>query len=67
MSDQMRYSRAVIALGELAIALDERSQRIYEAHQAGVPKAEIARITGLSWQTIDRTIRDMAARNGREG
>ena len=63
------YSAAVSRLVEFGQAAAElqkvsgdRDERIYEAHQAGVSKAEIARLTGLSWATVDRTVRDMEAR-----
>jgi len=58
------YSRAVIRLAEFEIVTTERDQRIWEAHQAGVTKAEIARLTGLSWATVDRTVREMEAKEG---
>jgi len=42
----------------------DRDQLIWTAHNAGMPKAEIAKFTGLSWATVDRTVRDMAEKNG---
>jgi hypothetical protein len=61
-----RYRRAVGHLVEVGTVLAERDEHIYEAHRAGVPKAEIARITGLSWATVDRAVRDMQAKNSTE-
>jgi hypothetical protein len=62
--EQLSYSRAVIQLCEFAIATEERNPRIWTAHQVGVPKAEIARLTGLSWATVDRVVREMAGPGG---
>lgn len=65
MTDYNEAVRRLIEYGEAASELakvgSDRDQRIWEAHQAGVSKAEIARLTGLSWATIDRTVRDMEA------
>jgi len=43
----------------------DRDQLVWIAHRAGMPKTEIARLTGLSWATVDRTVRDVEAKNGR--
>ena len=62
MMIERTYSDAVRRLAEFATVTNERDERIWEAHQAHVSKAEIARITGLSWATVDRTVRDMEAK-----
>ena len=61
---EMTYGQAVSRLveyGEAAAGLakvaEDRDERIRDAHRAGVSKAEIARLTGLSWQTVDRVVR----------
>ncbi len=41
----------------------DRDQMIWDAHRAGMAKAEIARLTGLHWATVDRTVRDMAEKH----
>ena len=62
MTDYGEAVRRLVEYGEAASALAEvgadRDERIREAHQAGVSKAEIARLTGLSWATVDRVVRD---------
>jgi hypothetical protein len=35
----------------------DRDQLIWAAHEQDMPKAEISKLTGLSWATIDRAIR----------
>ena len=65
-TDGARYRRAVASLIEYARVAAERDTRIYEAHQAGVPKAEIARLIDTSWATVDRAVRDMEAKNASE-
>ena len=59
-----KYNRAIQRLAEygeavarLAKVSADRDERITEAHREGVSKAEIARITGLSWATVDRVMR----------
>jgi hypothetical protein len=60
------YREAIARLTELADVTADRDQRVYEAWLAHVSKAEIARITGLSWATVDRIVRDMQAQRGPE-
>ena len=40
----------------------DRDALIWEAHQGGMAKAEIARLTGLHWATVDRAVRDREAK-----
>lgn len=63
------YSEAIRRLAELGQAKAayekvsaDRDERIWGAHKVGVSKAEIGRITGYSWATIDRAVRDMEAK-----
>jgi len=42
----------------------DRDQLIWAAHRAGMPRTEIARFTGLSWATVDRTVRAMELKEG---
>jgi len=35
----------------------DRDALIREAHQKGMAKAEIARLTGVHWATVDRAVR----------
>lgn len=41
----------------------DRDQMIWDAHQAGMAKAEIARLTGLHWATVDRAVREMESQS----
>lgn len=63
---EMTYTQAMDRLREWKAVTDERDQRIWDAHQSRVSKADIARATGLSWQTVDRAVREMAAKQGGE-
>jgi hypothetical protein len=63
---EITYSQAVTRLIEFRTVTSERDQRIWDAHVAHVSKAEAARLTGLSWQTIDRVVRDMEAKTSSE-
>jgi IS30 family transposase len=38
----------------------DRDALIREAHQKGMAKAEIARLTGVHWATVDRAVRGAA-------
>jgi hypothetical protein len=42
----------------------DRDQLVWAAHKAEMPKREIAKLTGLSWATVDRTVREMEAKEG---
>lgn len=70
-ADYNTAMRRLIEFGTAAAALAEvstdRDERIWEAHQAGISKAEIHRVTGLSWATVDRTVREMAEKHSEEG
>jgi hypothetical protein len=44
----------------------DRDALIYEAHRVGMAKAEIARLTGVHWATVDRAVRDMEAKAAAE-
>lgn len=65
MTDYGEAVRRLVEYGEAAATLADvaadRDQRIWDAWQANVSKAEIARLTGLSWATVDRTVREMQA------
>ncbi len=61
---EMTHSQAVERLREWKAITAERDQRIWDAHQSHVSKADIARETDLSWQTVDRIVRDMSAKHG---
>jgi hypothetical protein len=56
----IEYGKAAAALADVAT---DRDERIWDAHQAQVSKAEIQRLTGLSWATVDRVVRDMAEKH----
>ena len=64
---EMEPSKAIERLREWRKINDERDQRIRDAHDSRVSKVEIAKETGLSWQTIDRAVRDMAGTHNNEG
>lgn len=59
--EDMTYGQAVDQLREWAAMEPQRDDRIVKAYRAHVSKAEIARLTGLSWQTVDRIVRDAGA------
>lgn len=63
---EMTHSQAVERLREWKTITAERDQRVWDAHQSHVSKADIARETGLSWQTVDRIVREMAIRASEE-
>lgn len=59
--EDMTYGQAVDQLREWATIMPSRDDRIVNAYRAHVSKAEIARLTGLSWQTVDRIVRQAGA------
>jgi len=59
--EDMTYGQAVDQLREWATIMPSRDDRIVGAYRAHVSKAEIARLTGLSWQTVDRIVRQAGA------
>ena len=59
----LEYGRAVATMAEVEARRDEW---IWDAHLAGVSKAEIARMTGLSYATVDRSVRATAGSLGIE-
>ena len=71
MSDSEGYRSAASRLVEWGrkraeVESADRDQMIWDAFREGMPKAEIARLTGLHWATVDRTVRDMKAKHGDE-
>lgn len=57
----IEYGKAASSLAEYD---SHRPEGIWRAYKADVSKAEISRLTTLSWATIDRTVRDMQAKEG---
>lgn len=67
MSEDEKYRDAAWRLVEWGrkraeVEATDRDQMIWDAHKAGMAKAEIARLTGLHWATVDRAIREMEAK-----
>ena len=71
MSDNMyrEIAAELIDYGRKRAAVEAvaRGDLVWRAHQAGFEKKEIAKLTGLSWATVDRAVRDMQAKNSEEG
>jgi hypothetical protein len=53
----LEYGRAVATMTAVEAHRDEW---VWDAHLAGVSKAEISRMTGLSYATVDRSVRATA-------
>lgn len=61
---EMEPSKAIGRLREWRTVNGERDQRVWDAHESRISKVEIAKETGLSWQTVDRIVRDMETQQG---
>lgn len=54
---RMKYSQAIQQLINWGAVGPRRDEFILDAYDSDVPKSEIAKLTGVSWQTVDRVIR----------
>ena len=54
---EMQYSDAIQQLINWGAIGPKRDEYIVDASDSHVPRSEIAKLMGLSWQTVDRVIR----------